>query len=107
MFDFKKLTNDLIEAKEAARLAMTGDDGGTANLDCMTLALPRLNKEKVVGAVKEAGLYTRGKRDWIGKRYFLNVPYGCQGNDRCRQVKAMCEVMKNKGYNVLMFCKMN
>lgn len=107
MFDFKKLTNDLLEAKEAAKASMTGEDGGSANRDCMTIALPRLNEEKVINAIKESGLWTRGKRDWIGKRYFISVPFGGQGNDRCRQVKAMCDHMKSKGYDVLMFCQID
>lgn len=103
MIDYKKLTDDLIKAKESALSAIKNEDGGTANLDCMTIKLPRYNEEKVIAAVKEAGLYTRGKREWLGTRYFIHPPVGSMGNDRCRQVTAMCRVMESLGYSVLMF----
>lgn len=101
--DYKKLTEDLIKAKEAAKEAVRGEDGGTANLDSMTIALPGAREEKVIQAEKDAGLYTRGRRQWIGTRYFISVPIAAQGNDRCRQVEAMCKVMREAGYDILMY----
>lgn len=101
--DYKKLTEDLIKAKEAAKKAVMGEDGGTANLDSMTIALPGVREEKVIQAVKDAGLYTRGRRKWIGTRYFISIPIAAQGNDGCRQVDAMCEVMQKQGYDVLAY----
>ncbi len=106
-FDYKKLTQDLIEAKEAALKSVIGDDGGSANLDCIALSLPRLREEKVIQSVKEAGLYTRGKTDWIGKRYFIHAPHGSQGNDNTSQIEAMYECLKEKGYDVLIFYQMD
>lgn len=103
MFDYQKFTKDLAEAEKISKDAMTGDDGGTANLDCMTIRLPRLPEKKVIAAVKEAGLYTAGKRNHLGMRYFISPPCGAQGNDRCRQVEAMYKSMKDKGYDVLNF----
>lgn len=106
-FDYKKLTKDLIEAKEMALKSVIGDDGGSANLDCLALSLPRLREEKVIHAVKEAGLYTRGKTNWIGKRYFIHAPHGSQGSDNTRQIEAMRDCLKEKGYDVLIFCQMD
>ena len=57
----------------------------------------------VIQAVKDAGLYTRGRRKWIGTRYFISIPIAAQGNDGCRQVDAMCEVMQKQGYDVLAY----
>lgn len=105
--DYKKLTEDLINAKEAAKEAIIGEDGGTANLDSMTIALPGAREEKVIQAVKDAGLYTRGRRQWIGTRYFISPPIGSQGNDRVRQVEAMCKVMREAGYDILMYQQMD
>lgn len=47
--------------------SVVGDDGGSANLDYLTISLPRLKEEKVIDAVKKAGLWTRGKQNWIGQ----------------------------------------
>lgn len=105
--DYKKLTNDLIKAKEAAEKAVKGEDGGSANLDCMTIALKGAREEKVIQAVRKAGLYTRGRRVWIGTRYFISQPIGAQGNDRVRQVDAMCKVMQEAGYDVLKYEQMD
>lgn len=103
--DYEKLTKDLIKAREAAQKAVKGEDGGTANFDCMTLALKGTREERVIQAVEAAGLRTFGKTQWIGVRYFINPPIGAQGNDRCRQVKEMCRVMQELEYDVLEFEK--
>ncbi len=97
----------MIEAKQAALKSVIGDDGGSANLDCLTLSLPRLREEKVIEAVKRAGLFTIGKTEWIGKRYFINAPRGSQGNDNTRQIEAMYECLKEKGYDVLISYQMD
>lgn len=105
--DYEGLTRDLIRAKEAAEKAVTGEDGGTCNLDCLTLQLKGYREKKVIEAVKAAGLYTRGKREWLGKRYFIQPPKAAQGNDRVRQVNAMYEVMNDLEYDCLMFEQMD
>lgn len=103
--NYKKLTEDLIKAREAAEKAVKGEDGGSANMDCMTISLKGAREEKVIQAVEAAGLYTRGRTQWIGVRYFISVPVAAQENDRCRQVGAMCKVMREQGYDVLEFEK--
>lgn len=106
-FNYEKFTNDLIEAKEKALKAVVGDDGGSANLDCLAISLPRLKEEKVIEAVKKAGLWTSGRRNWIGKRYFISSPHGSQGNDNTKQIEAMRDYLKEKGYDVLIYYQMD
>lgn len=104
--DYKKLTEDLIKAKLAGEEAAKGEDGGTANLDTMTLKLPRANEKKVIEAVKKAGLYTSGRSEWLGSRYFISGPGG-QGNSRNRAVEAMSKVMRDAGWDVLIYYQMD
>ena len=56
-FDYKKLTEDLVEAKALALGVVTGDNGGSANLDKLALSLPRLREDNVIKAIKDAGFY--------------------------------------------------
>lgn len=105
--DYEKLTEDLIKARLAAEEAAKGEDGGTANLDTMTIKLPRARENKVIEAVKKAGLYTRGKTEWIGTRYFIPSPRCGQGNSRNRAVEAMKEVMREAGWDVLIYYQMD
>ncbi len=107
MIDYKKLTADIIKAKEAAIEAGKGEDSGTANLDTMTIKLPRANEKKVIEAVKAAGLYTRGRREWIGSRFFILPPTCGRGNSRVRATEAMRNVMREAGWDVLMYCQMD
>lgn len=106
-FDYQKFTNDLIEVKEKALKSVIGDNGGSANLDRLAISLPRLKEELVIEAIKKAGLWTSGKRNWIGKRYFINAPHGSQGNDNTRQIEAMRDYLKEKGYDVLIYYQMD
>jgi hypothetical protein len=48
--NYKKFQETLIKAKMAAIKAAKGDDGGTANLDTVTISLPRAREEKVIRA---------------------------------------------------------
>lgn len=105
--DYKKLTEDLIKARCFAEKAAKGEDGGTANLDTMTIKLPRAKENKVIEAVKKAGLYTRGRREWLGARFFISPPGGGQGNARNRAVEAMTKVMREAGWDVLTYCQMD
>ena len=105
--NYKKLTEDLIKAKLTAIEAGKGEDGGTANLDTMTIRLPQEIEKKVIEAVKAAGLYTSGRNNWIGPCYFIGPPPCGQGNARVRATEAMHKVMKEAGYEVLMYCRMD
>lgn len=104
--NYKKLTDDLISAGKAAIEAAKGEDGGTANLDTVTVELPRAREEKVIQAATDAGLYA-SKTNWVGIRYFIYPPYCGQGNARVRSTTAMKRVLDEAGYNTLMYCKMD
>lgn len=107
MSRYKKLYEDLVKAKEAAIEAAKGEDGGSANLDTLTIRLPRYKEDKVIEVVKAAGLYTRGRTQWIGSRFFIEPP-GCgQGNSRYRAVQAMKNVMEEEGWDVLVYYQMD
>uniref|UniRef100_A0AAE9Q0J9 Uncharacterized protein n=1 Tax=Paenibacillus polymyxa TaxID=1406 RepID=A0AAE9Q0J9_PAEPO len=54
-------------------------------MDKVFLRLPRARETKVLEAIKEAGLYCRGKRRWIGEGYMLSVSKG-QVNQRDKAV---------------------
>lgn len=101
--DYKKLTEDLIQAKLAAVEAAKGEDGGSANLDTMTISLLNARENKVIEAVRAAGLYTGGKREWLGPRFFILPPKCGQGNSRNRAVEAMTKVMSEAGWDVLIY----
>lgn len=106
-YNFDQLRKDLEEAREKAIKASTGEDGGSANLDKLALALPCVKKQSVVETIRKAGLYTIGKVEWIGKRYFISAPIPKQGNDNTRQIEVMYQSLKEKGYDVLIYWKMD
>jgi hypothetical protein len=104
---YEKLTLDLKEAKEAAiEFVESIRDGGTANLDSTFLILKRWNEEKVVEAIKKAGLLSEGKRNWIGTGYFISINTG-QANKRTVARNHFMFALKSKGYQVISFDKMD
>jgi hypothetical protein len=106
MDKYEKLTEDLKEAYRLSKKAVTGDDGGSANLDSTFLTLPRWNEKKVIKAVGEAGLHCGGKVHWIGNGYLIGVGGG-QGDDRVRARNAFASYLESKGYDALHFDKMD
>lgn len=106
MDKYKKLENDLREAYEIAKEAATGDDGGAANLDATFLKLKGWREDKVLEAIRKAGLYCRGKTKWIGTGYMINTGGG-QGNDRVRVRNKFLSILREKGYEVLAFDQMD
>jgi hypothetical protein len=106
MNKYETLSKDLKEAVEEAIKSKIGDDGGTANKDATFLTLKGWREEKVLEAIKDAGLYCRHKTQWIGTGYLINTAGG-QGNDRTRVRDRVKQVLKDKGYDVLVFNKMD
>ena len=104
--DYGKLTANLIKARVAAEKAAEGEDGGTASLDTMTISLPNARENKVIEAVEKAGL-SCSKIEWLGPRYFIYPPKCGQGNSRNRAVEAMTQVMRETGYDVLVYYKID
>ncbi|EGO63564.1 hypothetical protein [Acetonema longum] len=106
--DYKKLTDDLIRAKSTAVASTSGsDDGGTANRDTMVLRIPRAKEDKVLEAIKAAGLHCRGKSNWLGPGYFIYPPGGGQGNSRAKAVEAMAKSMESDGWKVHIYYQMD
>jgi len=107
MDKYEKLTQDLKEAKEAAaKEAEKVSDGGTANLDSTFLILKGWKEEKVLEAIKNAGLWSSGKRQWIGAGYFISINAG-QANKRTIARDIFIVVLSAKGYETLSFDKMD
>jgi len=104
---YKKLAQDLTQARVLGAEAGKGDDGGSANQDAAFLKLPRWNESMVLNAIAEAGLYCTHKTKWIGYGYLIN-PVGCgQGNSNARGMEAIKKHLKECGYDVLGFYKMD
>ena len=99
---YKKLENDLREAYEEAKKARTGEDGGTANLDATFLRLKNWREAKVLCAIEKAGLYCRGRTQWLGSGYMISTGGG-QGNDNTRVRDKFKEILEDKGYDVIGF----
>lgn len=104
--NYKKLTTDLIKARLAAEEAAKGEDGGSANLDTLTIKLPRAREKKVIEAINAADL-CGDKQEWLGPRYFIYPPVCGQGNSRYRAVMAMAKVMREAGWDTLIYYRMD
>lgn len=105
-FDGKKLTSDLIAANKAASEAIKGmPDGGSANLDSVFLSVPRAQETKVLEAIRNAGLYCTGKRQWIGAGYFITPTGAGQGDTRYKAVQVMTQHLREAGWDALAFQK--
>ena len=100
--DYKKFTEDLVKSRIAAEEAEKGEDGGSANLDTLTIKLLRSREEKVKEAAMRAGLHA-SKINWLGPRFFIYPPSCGQGNSRVRATREMEKVLKEAGYEVLMY----
>ena len=103
---YEQLTIDLIEAYSEALKVKTNDDGGSANLDSTFLILKGLNEKKVLKSISNAGLYCGGKSHWIGTGYLISTGGG-QGNNRTVIRNRFAEILREKGYDVLHFDKMD
>ncbi|MEA4846628.1 MAG: hypothetical protein VB106_05270, partial [Clostridiaceae bacterium] len=78
---YQQLTLDLQQAgKEAAMLFGDSEDGGTCNLDAITMTLPRWNAGKVKTAAEAASMSA-----WKSSGYFvINPGTNGQANRRTR-----------------------
>lgn len=102
--DYNKLIQDLREANSAAKAAADSvDDGGSANLDAVFLRIPKARESKMLEAIREAGLYCRRKRRWIGDGYMLHPNSGGQAQKREKAVTVMTEQLVSRGWDVLAF----
>ena len=106
--NYDKLIKDLKEANEIACQAVAQvADGGTANLDSVFLIIPRAREVLVLDAIKRAELYCRGKREWIGKGYFITPTCGGQGDKRANAVNVIAKTLNDLGWKALTYQKMD
>lgn len=107
-FDYNKLTADAKAAIQSGNeVADKTPDNGTCNMDGVVLKLPRLPEEKVVEALKSAGVRAR-KNDWgyHGTGYMINPSQG-QADKRSKAAEAICAALKGAGYQVSMYYQMD
>jgi hypothetical protein len=106
MIDYAKLTKDLIAAQNAGREAAKGEDGGSANLDCAFLRVPRSRENKMEEAFEAAGV-AGYKTKWFKMSGYMITPPGHQGNTRARAAEAMVKSLRESGYDALTYCQMD
>lgn len=106
MNKYEKLTEDLKEAYTEALRTKTNDDGGTANLDKTFLTLKNWKENRVLDAIKKAGLYCRRKTQWLGAGYMIDTGGG-QGNNNTRVRDKFLNILESKGYDVVPFDKID
>ncbi len=104
----QKLTEDLKKAVEQAKAATEHvDDGGSANMDSVFVRIPRIKEDLVVQAIKDAGCYSLGRTEWIGRGYLISPPVAGQGNKRAKAMEVMKESLSNDGWDVLGFYQLD
>jgi len=73
-------------------------DGGTCNFDAPYVLIPRANKR----VMDKLGAY-----EWYKSRFVLPVDTRCQGYGRTKNAEAMCEALKDMGYECGMYYQMD
>ena len=101
--ELNELSEALINAVNAAAMLADTEDGGTCNLDMVTLKIKIPKKFTQYISVKLEKMLTR---DWgrLWKGYYLvDIPLSGQGNRRTRMAEAACESLKAAGYNAQVY----
>lgn len=102
---YKKLADDLKAAHTYGLAHMGDDDGGTCNFDAPALFLTGWNKRLVEAAAKTAGV---GCFEWeLLKAYVFTVRGAGQGYTRTKAAEAMCQYLKEQGYEAGMYYQMD
>lgn len=102
---YKKLADDLKAAHAYGLAHMGDDDGGTCNFDAPALFLTGWNKKLVEAAAKTAGV---GCFEWeFLKAYVFTVRGAGQGYTRTKAAEAMCQYLKEQGYEAGMYYQMD
>ena len=89
----------LQRANKAAQRYADTEDGGTCNLDMVTLKIKIPKKLTQYISVKLEKMYAR---DWgrLWKGYYLvDIPLSGQGNRRTRMAEAACGSLRAAGYD--------
>ena len=105
---YAKLAEDLAAAAAHGLEAAAGsDDGGTCNMDAVSLDLPRWSRDKVEQAAKAAGVGCFIWNLWGHKSYVFPIRCGYQGDARAKAAEAMQEALEAAGYTTGMYCQMD
>lgn len=106
---YAKLRDDLLAAVKAgcAAEARSPEDGGTYNLDAVSIYLPRWRSALIEQAAKEAGTYCTTS-EMLGKTRYVFLPVTrSRGNARSRNAEAMEAVLRKMGYEAINYCAMD
>jgi hypothetical protein len=101
--DYKKLAETAKIAREKSIEAGKGEDGGSCNLDAVSLKISRAREENVINALASGGLSAYKTTVWGLPRFLINPPECGQADSRTRACKAIHLVFESAGYNVSMF----
>lgn len=105
---YAKLAEDLraaaIRGKEVAR---TVDDGGTCNMDAVSLRLRGWCRAKVEQAAKAAGVGCFVWSLWGDKSFVFPLRIGAQGDARTAAAEAMRDVLQAANYDAGMYYQMD
>lgn len=101
--DLYEFNNALLNAVNSAAMLDDTPDGGTCNLDSVTvkISIPA-NLAAQTWVRLEKMLARDCGRMWKGY-YMVDIPLSGQGNRRTRMTEAACKSLKSAGYNAAMF----
>jgi hypothetical protein len=103
--DFKKLTNDLQAARDAA-LKVKAKDQGSFSADRVCLSLPRTRESKVLALLKSVGLSAYKSTAWAGC-YMIGPPGPGVASLAMKKCEKMAESLKASGWDAGVFYKMD
>lgn len=101
--ELNELNQALLNAVNAAAMFDDTEDGGTCNLDSVTLKISIPAKLAAQSWVKLEKMLAR---DWgsLWRGYFMvDIPLSGQGNRRTRMAEAACNSLRTAGYDATMF----
>lgn len=103
------LVSALKQAQEAADQFKDTYDGGSANLDSVTIKLKHWTEDSIVEVSKRSGISISRKMGsslWKNDRW---ISFETHGVRACNTVacEAACKVLEEKGYDVSVFYKMD
>ena len=101
--ELNELNQALINAVNAAAMLDDTEDGGTCNLDMVTLKIKIPKKLTQYISVKLEKMLAR---DWgrLWKGYYLvDIPLSGQGNRRTRMAEAACGSLRAAGYDAQVY----
>lgn len=101
--ELNELNQALLSAVNAAAMLDNTEDGGTCNLDMVTIKIKIPKKLTQCISVKLEKMYARDwGRLWRGY-YVVDIPLFGQGNRRTRMAEAACQALKDAGYDAMMY----